>query len=145
MTDFVEVAEGGAHRQHGLDYPPVIPLAAPTAFEVVRSAGSSMHASITQHQHPVATGGRENLEMDIGRGRGGPPPADDESPAVQQHPQLDADDPAVVRHTLAAHLVRAAPFPDRLEPFDPRGIDDASQRDLRHESITPAPRACEPA
>src|SRR5512139_676721 len=125
MTDLFEVAEGGEHGQHGLDYPPVIPLASPTDFEVVRIAGSGMKAGITQHPHPVATGLRENLEMDIGSVSGGPPPADDESPAVPQHPQLDADDPAVVGDALATHLVGAAPFPDRMEQFNPIGIDDA--------------------
>src|SRR5512135_954453 len=115
MTDFVEVAEGSEHGQHGLDYHPVIPLASPTDFEVVRIAGRGMKAGITQPQHSVANGVREDLEMDISRVSGGPHPADAESPAVQQHPQLDTDDPAVVRHTLAAHLVRAAPFPDGVE------------------------------
>src|SRR5512144_2738112 len=93
MTDFFEVAEGDEHRQHGLDYHPVIPLASPADFEVVRIAGSGMRAGITQHPHPVVNGFREDLEMDIsGVGRR-PHPADDQSPAVQQYPKLDTDDP----------------------------------------------------
>src|SRR5512139_1748372 len=125
MTDFFEVAEGSEHGQHGLDYHPVIPLASPADFEVVRIAGSGMKASITQHQLPVANGFRENLEMDIRSASRSPHPADDESPPVQQHPQLDDDDPAVVGDALATHLVWAAPFPDRMEQFNPIGIDDA--------------------
>src|SRR5512144_2980970 len=114
MTDFFEGAEGGEHVQYGLDHPPVIPLASPADFEVVRIAGCGMKAGVTQHQHPVTNGVREDLEMDIRSVGWRPPPADNQSPAVQQDPKLDADNPAVVRHALAAHLVWTAPLPDRM-------------------------------
>src|SRR5512144_202741 len=124
MTDFFEMAEGGEHGQHGLDHHPVIPLPSPADFKVVRIAGSGMKAGVTQHQHPAANDVREHLEMDIGGVSWGPHPADDQSPAIQQHPQLDANDPAVVGDALAAYLARTAPFPDRVEQFNPVGIDD---------------------
>ena len=128
MTDFFEGTEGGEHGQHGLDHPPVIPLASPADFKGVRSAGSGRKAGITQHQHPIANGVREHLERDIGGVSGGPHPANDQTPAIQQYSQLDADDPAMVRQALAAHRVWTAPFPDRGEQFNPIGIDNPEQK-----------------
>src|SRR5216684_2599109 len=137
VHDFLEVADHRQHREHRLHQHAVLPRTALTQFEVGGVTLRRMETGVTQDNHAPVDLANEPLKgviRDIGRVAR---PPHDQPPLVQQQTEFAPDNPAVVRHTCAADLLRAAAFAPGVDELDAVGVNDAEHRRDSPESLRP--------
>src|SRR6266478_264666 len=137
VHDVLEVADHCQHREHRLDQHAVLPLPALTQFEVGGIPLRRMEGGIAQDNHPPIDLANEPLKgviRDIGRVTR---PPYDQAVLVEKQAEFAPDNPAVVRHTFAADLLRAAAFAHGVDELDAVGVNDAEHRRDSPESLRP--------
>ena len=137
MADFLEVADGGQHRQHRLDDHPYVPSSPGAQLQVGRVSPACMEVGVGQHDHPVLELFDEWMErrvVHIGRVT---VPLDDETPLIEDQTELPADNPPIVRFALFADLLVAPSFSDGMEQFDAIGVGHPQDGRVDQEPIRP--------
>ena len=117
------MADQRQHREHGLNEDAVVPLSAPTLFEVGRLPLGGMEGGITQDNHALVALSNQPLKrliLDIGRGT---VPCDHQAILVQHQTKFAPDNPAMIGEALAAELRRTAAFTSRMDQLDAIRVD----------------------
>jgi hypothetical protein len=96
-----------------------------------------MEAGVTQDNHPPVNVSNEPLKGGICDIRGGTRPPHDQPPLIEQETEFAPDNPAMIREAFATNLLRAAPFPHRVDELDPIGVDDAEHGGSGQEDLRP--------
>ena len=124
VHDPLAMAHHGQHRELRLYQQAVLPRAALTPFEVGGIALRRMEAGIAQDDHLCFELANEPLEGVI-RDMGSPTrPRDHQAPLLEEQTQFAPDDPAVIRETFPANLLRTAAFAHGVDELDAIGVND---------------------
>ncbi len=146
MGDFLEVTDGGDHRQHGFDQHTRIPFTSFAELEVGGIPVFLFKTGVAENEHVIGYAVHQVLKsrsiIDIGRVTR---PADDQAQMVKQNTQLATHNPAPVRFPFASDLLVTASFAARVDRFDPKRINQPDQRRGRHKTVNPVPMRVEQA
>lgn len=108
MSNLLEMTHPGQHGQYCLEEHPVVPFTALAELEISGIPLGGMELGITEHEHLAFKLLDQILEVAVMHIRGVAIPSNDPAMLIDQQAQLASDDPAMVRFTFLANLVRAS-------------------------------------
>ncbi len=138
MHDTLEMITERQHRQDSFDHHPHIPRPAWTDLEIGWGACVGMKASVSTDNHLLFKLLDERLEDRIRDVRRVARPADDQTQLIQQQAEFTANNPAMIRDSVASDLMRRAPFADGVDEFDAVSVNDAEHSRLGHKALRPS-------
>ena len=137
MAHVFDVTDDGRHRKGGFHQHPLVPFATTADFEVGRIAFRRVKAAIRQQNRLVLENLDQRLEPRVvGFGRR-PYPPHDLSEVIQSDAPFGAHNPAVVGEPRCTEESRIAPPANGMNQFDAVAVDDAQQRGLGQEAVSP--------
>lgn len=127
MLEFTDLRE---QRKDGFDQHPVVPLAAPTNFQVLRRLDFAPKTDVRQDDHCVSHLFDQAEKFLIRHIRRADLPISHESELVCQQTKFFADNPLLGSEAFFADAppVRLMVLPDRMAQFDAVRINHAKQR-----------------